>query len=342
MVVIPDRAGPARPMGSTPGRVDGSVRRTTSLDSSRPDGLDQDVTVDARARDVATGPPAGSVWQDTWTLRARIAPGRTLLEIEADPAEPRLAALVGTPVGPGFRSRMTELLPDHAEAGTLLHALLDDMPGAALVTGYAVQRGDSGLIPTSGPGAAAFRRHILASEDMCAGWAGSASIMVAFREHGTLPTPMGPPAPSLETDDDPLGWHAMDPLALGATRRRRRLDLVPSEVVGSGWVFDSHFRDSYRDAGGLETVVHEYLVEGWLEEGLRQIGGAKAEARVLPWVECPAAIGSVDRLAGRSLSDLRPEVRTEFIGTSTCTHLNDTFRFLSDLVPLVAATQRGI
>jgi hypothetical protein len=79
-------------------------------------------------------------------------------------------------------------------------------------------------------------------------------------------------------------------------------------------------------------VLHEYLVEGWLDEGL--VGGAQAEARVLPWVECPAAIASAERLAGRSVSRLRPEVRAEFVGASTCTHLNDMFRFLSDLIPL--------
>jgi hypothetical protein len=106
-------------------------------------------------------------------------------------------------------------------------------------------------------------------------------------------------------------------------------------------LFDSHFRDSYRDEHGTETVLHEYLVDGWLEEGARTIGGAQAEARVLPWIECPAAIASAERLAGRSLGELRREVRTEFVGTSTCTHLNDMFRFLSDLLPLLETAGRS-
>ncbi|MGO8870093.1 MAG: DUF2889 domain-containing protein [Acidimicrobiales bacterium] len=335
MLVVPERAGPANPVSSTPFRVEGAVRRTTSIDSRRPDGLDRDVAVDARARDLATGPSSGSAWEASQGLRSRIAPDRTLLEIEAEPPEPRLSELLGTTVGPGFRTRMTTLLPDLAETHSLLYALLDDMPGAALVSGYALQRGNSGLIPTGKGRSDAFRRHILASEDMCSGWASSATIMVTFRDQHAVPTPLGPAAPSLDRPGDPIGWHAMDPLPIGATRRRRRLDLVPSAATASGWAFDSHFRDSYRDAQGLETVVHEYLVEGWLEEGLSRLDGVRAEARVLPWMECPAAIGSADRVAGRALADLRPEVRAEFVGTSTCTHLNDTFRFLSDLLPMV-------
>ncbi len=334
MLVLPERAGPTDPVTSTPPRVEGSVRRTTNIDSSRPDGLDRDVAVDARARDLSTGLSTDAVRSDTTQLRARIAPDRTLLEIEADPTEPRLGELVGARVGGGFRARVTECLPDLAEGRTLLHALLDDMPGAALVSGYALQRGGSALIPTGGAGGDAFRQHILASEDMCAGWARSGTILVAFRDHHTLPTPMGPTAPSLERDDDLLAWHAMEPLADGATRRRRRLDLVPSSGA-SGWAFDSHFRDSYRNEHGTESVLHEYLVDGWLEEGRRRIGGAQAEARVLPWIECPAAIASAERLAGRPLRELRREVRAEFVGTSTCTHLNDMFRFLSDLLPLL-------
>jgi hypothetical protein len=301
--------------------------------------LDRDVAVDARARDLRTGSP-GDDGTDLTHLRARIAPDRTLLEIAANPPEPRLAGLVGARVGGGFRARVTECLPDHAEARTLLHALLDDFPGAALVSGYALQRGRSALIPTGGAGGEAFRQHVLSSEDMCAGWAGSASILAAFRDHETLPTPMGPTAPLLE-GDDALAWHEMAPLSDGATRRRRRLDLVPSATVPSGWLFDSHFRDSYRDEHGTETVLHEYLVDGWLEEGARTIGGAQAEARVLPWIECPAAIASAERLAGRSLGELRREVRTEFVGTSTCTHLNDMFRFLTDLLPLLETAGRS-
>jgi hypothetical protein len=41
-------------------------------------------------------------------------------------------------------------------------------------------------------------------------------------------------------------------------------------------------------------------------------------------------------MTGRPLAQLRSQVRSEFVGTSTCTHLNDSLRFLSDLLPLHA------
>ena len=107
---------------------------------------------------------------------------------------------------------------------------------------------------------------------------------------------------------------------------------MPSADASSGWAFDSHFRDSYRDEHGTETVLHEYLVDGWLDEGVPSIGGAQAEARVLPWIECPAAVASAERMAGRPLAELRRCARSpSSSSTGTCTHLNDMFRFLSDL-----------
>ena len=56
-----------------------------------------------------------------------------------------------------------------------------------------------------------------------------------------------------------------------------------------------------------------------------------ATVRVLPWQECPAAIGSAVRVKGMMLSELRNRVRAEFVGTSTCTHLNDLLRSLEDV-----------
>jgi hypothetical protein len=52
---------------------------------------------------------------------------------------------------------------------------------------------------------------------------------------------------------------------------------------------------------------------------------------VLPWGECPQAVGSSERLVGWKVDDLRPEARTELVGPSTCTHLNDVLRGLEDV-----------
>ena len=56
---------------------------------------------------------------------------------------------------------------------------------------------------------------------------------------------------------------------------------------------------------------------------------------MLPWFECPEAAGSAERLVGRPLDGLRASVRAEFLGTSTCTHLNDALRALEDVPALV-------
>ena len=281
-----------------------------------------------------TDPSGDAASRSDQSLRAQIAPNRELIAIESDPFEPRLTQLLGSYVGPGFRARMSELLPDHVARQSLLHALLDDLPGATLVSGYAVQR-SRGLNPSSDELATqAFERHVHASEDMCAGWASDATIMVTFRKEGSSPVPMGPDAPLLEREGDALSWHAMADLPCEATRRRRRLDLVPPDDASAAWTFDSHFRDSYRDAEGTESIIHEYVVVGSLDREVSRIDNLRTEARVLPWVECPAAVGSSARMVAKPLARLRVDVRNEFVGTSTCTHLNDTFRFLSDLLPL--------
>src|SRR6185437_15047156 len=156
---------------------------------------------------------------------------------------------------------MAETLPDHAARQSLLYALLDDLPGANLVSGYAVQRGRtaaSAEIHRAPPSA----DHVRASVDMCAGWANDATILVAFRQSKEIPAPLGPVAPVLERAGDDLSWHAMAPLPDQSTRRRRRLDLMATGPSGAHRAFDSHFRDSYRDLHGEETVVHEYAVKG--------------------------------------------------------------------------------
>jgi hypothetical protein len=337
MLIVPERAGPAHPLASSPARGPGSARRTTSIDTSRPEGLRRNSVVDARARDLFTDSSGRALPEQAQSCRAHIAPNRKLLSIEADPPEPRLSQLIGLPVGPGFRASMAEILPDHAQRQTLLYALLDDLPGATLVSGYAVQRGEAAVLPkVPVSGADTLAQHVGAAENMCAGWATEATIVVTFRQKGSVPAPMGPDAPLLEREGDALSWHRMEPLPPESTRRRRRLDLIPPVDTDQPWVFDSHFRDSYRDALGEETVVHEYVVEGALDHSRTRIAEARTDARVLPWVECPGAVVSTARMAGKSLTELRAEVRSEFVGTTTCTHLNDSFRSLSDLVPLRA------
>ena len=94
---------------------------------------------------------------------------------------------------------------------------------------------------------------------------------------------------------------------------------------------DVFFRDSVMSPEGEETVVHEYTVDATVDPETMTVVACSAVPRVLPWRECPQAIGSAGRIVGVRVVDLRPEVRTELVGPSTCTHLNDVLRGLEDV-----------
>jgi hypothetical protein len=66
-----------------------------------------------------------------------------------------------------------------------------------------------------------------------------------------------------------------------------------------------------------------------------------AQARVLPWMECPQAVASASRVAGMAIGELRGRVRRELVGVSTCTHLNDTLRSLDDVAVLIPVLGDG-
>jgi hypothetical protein len=253
-------------------------------------------------------------------VRAHLT-GRVIDHIDAD--DRRVSQLIGSSVGPGFRSAIGRLFPDEAARATLLHLLLDDWVGAALVSGYAVQH----IAITNGveeklPAGTA--DHMAG---ICAGFAEDASLVPYARRNGTIPSVHGPVAPPLDAE----GMHAVEPLRAHGMRRFRRLDLTPDGE------FDSHFRDSHVDGDGVETIVHEYTVTGTVDASARTVTSAAATVRVLPWQECPRAIGSATRIEGMTLAELRNRVRSEFVGTSTCTHLNDTLRAIADLDALIAA-----
>ena len=144
MEFLPEAAGPHNPILVTTERPAGSVRRTTNIDTTRPDGLRADARVDARARDVRTKADGTTdVVGEAW-LRATVSPQQMLLSITTSPEVPALQQLLGGSVGSGFRSRVIEVLRGAAthesEAGSLLYLLLDDLPGATLVSGYVLLR----------------------------------------------------------------------------------------------------------------------------------------------------------------------------------------------------------
>jgi hypothetical protein len=329
----PPAPGPWLAVEHTPARVPGSARRTSTIDSRRSDDDPQLLLVTARARDLRTDLAGAAEVVDEVTLHLVLAGfAREIVDIEAVPLRVGLDLLRGAMVAGGLGRALAGLPPDAAPAGGLLHFLLDDLSGAAMVAGYADLH--AGRLPQrTNPDQ--MRNHLRGQRDLCAGWAADAGMMQAAERDGTVPVPGGPPAPTLERADDPLAWHTMAELPSDGMRRRRRLDLC-------GDRFDVHFRDSHAAPDG-ERVLHEYTLTGTLEDpggadgaGTATIASLEATARVLPWAECPGAIASAQRVVGHTLDELPVLVRRDFRGTSTCTHLNSSLRSLAALSALRA------
>jgi hypothetical protein len=137
----------------------------------------------------------------------------------------------------------------------------------------------------------------------------------------------------LERADDLRSWHAMAPLGPHGMRRRRRIDVGREQ--GGVHPVNVFFRDSHVDGDGREWVVHEYGVAATVEAGTHVVRSIVAHADVLPWAECPAAVGSASWLVGQPVEDLRAWGRANLRGTSTCTHLNDTLRGMADVGALI-------
>ena len=325
MITDPTVSGPHNPVQPAPPRRPGSVRRTSTIDTFRPHGFDAEADVIGRARDLLTTADGDARILGTATLTARLqARSHDLLAIDTDPTAPALQELLGAIVGPGFRAKVDVVVPERRDRGDLLYLLLDDLPGATLVAGYAMLH--AGMVPKPSDD-----EYLVARSDLCAGWAADGAMMTLIREHGRSPAPAGCEAPPVVRADDPDAWHDLPDLAPNAMRRLRRLDVMPPAAAGEPAMVDVFFRDTHVDGDGVETIVHEYSVGASVDVATRTVVAIDARADVLPWQECPQAVGSAPRLVGHTLAGLRPYVRGEFIGTTTCTHLNDVLRGLTDV-----------
>lgn len=331
---IDPRHGTHDPTRGTPARRPGSVRRTTTTDSLRPDGF-RGLTLTGRGRDLLTRHDGSAVVLAVAMTDAVIeyADGPVVRAVRTEPSAEGLDALVGRTASTGFRAVIDEAVS--LRPGSLGYLLLDEIPACTLVSGYAVsqavargaidQAGMSGLRP---PGPA------LQVADLCSGWRSGGTILTELEQTSRAPVVTGPEAPSLEDRSDPLAWHAAPAIGTDEMRRARRHDLWRD---GDGLLHaDILFRDSHVDEEGLETVVHEYTVEALLSSDAGSVISCTATPRVLPWQECPEAADSAARLAGMEIGGLRKRVRAELVGPSTCTHLNDTLREIEDAAALAA------
>ena len=322
-----EASGPARPSGATPPLRRGVLRRTSTIDVARPEGMGGPRRIDARAWD-AVGRDGGWTVLGDAGLEGVVDPEGVLLTVQVSGSDGSEAALVDAVVGPGFRGRAAKAFPHDRADGTLRWTLLDDLPPTMLVSNYARLR--AGYQP---PWIAEGGHP--PKVDICSGWQAKGAMIGMAEREGRQPVTLGPSAPRLDVAGEPDAWHAVEPLPSTGSRRRRRLD-VAIDNDDHLLVVDAMFRDTYAQGPDDEIIVHEYGVRARVDRGSLTVVEAVADPHVLPFVECPAAVESADRIVGRRITDLRDEVREEFVGITTCTHLNDLLRSLEDVAALAS------
>jgi hypothetical protein len=322
---VPGRV--TNPLSRLPARRPGSVRRMSSLAIEPAGGWDEGVVVEAVAQDSVAGPGGGAVAVlAAASVTAAMDAGSRLTAVSGDVPAGVAGALAGmTPVS-GFRKELARLARAGLDPHSLLAALLDDLPTVRLISGYAR------LIET--PPLVTNGRTQAPVLNICRGWAadGTASRLAASGQSVITGTPPAPAFGELLADAaGTMGEPALRPRSM---RRRRILDVVPA---GPDVEVFQYFRDSHIDAGGGEGSLHEYVMTARLSAGDLVVRAISVEPRALPFPECPLAAPHAQLLVGLSTNDIESAVRSALSGTTGCTHLNDTLRFLRFAGRLISA-----
>ncbi len=330
-ITVPLDLFPKGPAVAAPARRPGSIRRTSTIDSVWPDGIDANRTVVGRSRDLFTPLEAGDptvLAEDV--LIATVAPDRQIVAIQTQPPRSGVQKLVGAQGGTGSRSRVVAAVPREVEAGTPLYLLLDDLSGATLVGSVVFRFWES-------PKEQEERREQMKKlvgtrvmEGICAGFQPGSS---ALNSDGTNSS-MGDTTAVAEISDgtDPWAWHELTNPLEASHRRSRRIDIwLEDEVLH----IETFFQDSYLDPKGQRHAIHEYVVSATADPNTGEVLTIEADPRVLPHYECPLATVAVSRMVGQPLRGFRESVNQKLPGIDGCTHMNDTLRSLAEVPVLV-------
>ena len=261
-------------------------------------------------------------------IKGQTAQGALLEQLEIEGAEPSLvASLVGTSAVSGLRRRLAGLV-DAGDRGKALRRLLWDLPIGLRVSSQAMLLDHPAITPPPPMGIHE------AGVDQCAGWQrGGEMLQLIEVSGGALPMQLSDEV----VGDDHLGHLGPPSLPALATRRRR---LLRVDRGAGGLRVHARHRDSYADPDGVERALHHWVVDVIAGAEDQVITAVSVRSLSLPWRECPSAAGSGQRLVGRRFAELESLVPLEFTGTSTCTHLNDTFVSLAGVPELLAELDR--
>lgn len=348
---------PTNPQGTAPLRRPGSVRRTSSIDMTWPEGRLGPMQMFARARDLLT-PADGSaprvLAQDE--VEATLGWDRAIQKISSKPSRDDIQKLIGEKGGGKLRGVLEQVLPAEKHNATPLYLLLDDISGASLIGGWAwsrwmtdwLGRGEPGDgVPPANPVAVAVAEQARAAlaaataaaaatgeasrpmprnmENICTGFQSGSS---ALNTDGTSSaqqsaTKVGP----LPNPDDALSWHDLPVFEGVWMRRARRIDVWLEDGIIH---IESMFQDSASLPEGGRAAVHEYRLKGTGDLATGKLLSVEADPRILPYRECPLAAKNIHRMIGQDLDDFRTLVLEELRRQLGCTHLNDALRALAE------------
>ncbi len=325
---------PRNPAGPSPLRRAGSVRRTSTVDTSWLDGYGQPMLMTGRARDLRTpvdGSAPGVLAEGDYQILA--SGRREVLSIATSADLPALQRMVGQRGGGNLRALLAEIVPEERAAGTPLYLILDDFSGASLVAGWAWSQWRDSWMPKPGDASQASTAGKNGQmEGICSGFRPGST---ALNPDGTSnPIQSSAAVPSLLNPDDPLGWHALADQAGVGMRRARRIDVWRENGVVT---VDMGFQDSATSPRGGRVAIHEYLARATVDPETLELTAFSADPRILPYRECPSAVPHAQRIVGAHLPDLRLKVLEVLPGILGCTHLNDVMRSLAEVPQLLGA-----
>jgi hypothetical protein len=324
------------PIGPAPLRRPGSIRRTSSIDSSWPEGRGMNVLMQGHARDVWTPAEGGSpiiLAEDHYSII--VSPERVIVSIFVTPDRPHAQQLVGIRAGGQSRAALTQIMAEDREKGTPLFLILDDFAGASLVAGWCwsnwVENWAEQMQQATADGKLGKRGSM---EGVCTGFSPGSSALKS--DSGEPNDQSRTVVPTLINPADPEGWHALAVQEGVGMRRARRIDVWRE---GGELAIDVGFQDSGTQPNSDERVaIHEYHVRAATKHGA--LSDLKIDPRILPFQECPGAAVNAQRMLGAPLGELRAKVLETLPGTLGCTHLNDVLRSMAE-VPQLAAQLRG-
>jgi hypothetical protein len=321
---------PAEPLADVPPRLPGSIRRTSRLLMTWPDGLDAPLHVDGRARDVWTSEPhdknGNAEILDEANLAVVFSPQTAIESIEVVPSLGDVSQLIGSGPGRGFRRALNAAFPEGDAQSSLAYFLVEDLTTAPLLSRFALSRRPE----TYERFRAISTAPLSVIEGVCAGYR-PGGVAIELRKRGDQGSKNVAVVAPTKNDDPTAAWHPLEVATDLAMCRRRRIDVRRTEDALEVY---ATFRDHSWDLDGNESIVHEYELWAQVDEGTESgptLRSLTARPRVIPYPDCPSAANEIGRLVGAPLSSLRTHVLQELRGVESCTHLNDMLRALAEL-----------